>query len=295
MLDMLFPTTALILEGGGMRNAYTAAAVSKLLVEDLNFGWVGGISAGSSHTVNFLSHDPYRTKEAFVGMSQDPRLGGWGSFLRGRGYFDSRYIYEDAPMPGTEHPFDYGSFVANETPYRIGATRADTGETVYFGREDNTDLVTLMKQVRASSTMPVFMPITYIDGRPFVDGALGTSGGVALDAAQADGFDNFLVLLTRPRDYWKKPVSRPAVLRRAFRRFPKVAEAIINRPAHYNDTKRKLLELEKQGKAKLFFPETMPIHSRELSTAKLENAYQLGMAQTQREWDSWLEFLDKQA
>ena len=36
---------ALILEGGGMRNSYTAACIDQLLEHNIHFGWVGGISA----------------------------------------------------------------------------------------------------------------------------------------------------------------------------------------------------------------------------------------------------------
>ena len=39
---------ALIFEGGGMRNSYTAGMVVELLARNLNFGRVYGISAGSS-------------------------------------------------------------------------------------------------------------------------------------------------------------------------------------------------------------------------------------------------------
>ncbi|AKK02788.1 hypothetical protein CEPID_04590 [Corynebacterium epidermidicanis] len=53
-----FPRIALVIEGGGTRNSYTAALISKFLSEGISFGWVGGISAGASHTVNFLSGDP---------------------------------------------------------------------------------------------------------------------------------------------------------------------------------------------------------------------------------------------
>ena len=43
---------ALIFEGGGMLASYTAGAVVTLLENNLNFGDVYGISAGSRHTVN---------------------------------------------------------------------------------------------------------------------------------------------------------------------------------------------------------------------------------------------------
>ncbi len=50
------PDVALIFEGGGMRNSYTAPMVVELLARNLN-GCVYGISAGSSHTVNYLVRD----------------------------------------------------------------------------------------------------------------------------------------------------------------------------------------------------------------------------------------------
>lgn len=282
--------TALIFEGGGMRNAYTAACVHRLITEKIHFGWVGGISAGASHTVNFLSGDAHRARSSFVDMVSDPKMAGWQNFLAGRGYFNADYIYEQAPLNG-ESPFDYTTFCEDPTPYRIGATRADTGETVYFSRENNQSLGTLMKQVRASSTMPFFMPITYIDGVPFVDGALGKSGGIALDAAEEDGFEKFLVILTRPREYFKNPVRRPHAVRRALRKHPAVAEVFIERPENYNATKRRLLDLEKEGRAKIFFPEHMEISNREIKLEKLKSAYELGAHQTDKEWDSWMSFL----
>ena len=40
------PDVALIFEGGGMRNSYTAPVVVELLARNINFGRVYGISAG---------------------------------------------------------------------------------------------------------------------------------------------------------------------------------------------------------------------------------------------------------
>ncbi|MBP3088937.1 patatin family protein [Corynebacterium sp. sy017] len=287
---MIVEDTALVCEGGGMRNSYSAACICELINNDINFGWVGGISAGASHAINFLSKDTHRTKANFVDIAQDSQAGGWHSFIRGRGYFNSEYIEQQSSAHNTDLFFDYTRYQESTTALRIGVTRADTGESFYFGREDSTDAPTLIKQVRASSTMPLFMPITWIDNIPYVDGALGRSGGIAIDAAQADGFEKFLVLLTRPRDYKRPEVAHPKALRRALRKWPAVAEAMIQRPKYYNATKKLLFELEKQGRAQLFFPETMPVSSRELDYQKLKSSYELGLAQTKREWQSWLKF-----
>ena len=43
----------------------------------------------------------------------------------------------------------------------------------------------------------------------------------------------------------------------------------------------------------VFYPENMKIQNTERNFAKLEEACDLGMAQTKREWDSWMEFLEK--
>ena len=48
------PTTALVLEGGGMRGVYTAGVLDVLLANDVRVGWVGGISAGATNTVAYL-------------------------------------------------------------------------------------------------------------------------------------------------------------------------------------------------------------------------------------------------
>ncbi|MGV0867931.1 patatin-like phospholipase family protein [Corynebacterium kalidii] len=285
------PDVALLFEGGGMRNSYTAACVAALVEQQVRVGWVGGISAGASHTVNFLSHDAERSRQSFVDFGAAPGTGGISSFLRGDGYFNAEYIYETSGLPGNEFPFDWETLAADPTPFRIGAMHARTGDTVYWGRDDITDLPSLMKRVRASSTMPVLMKTPEVDGEPYVDGALGSSGGVLLEAAENDGFEKFLVVCTRPRDYVKPEVKYPGAVRRILRDTPAVAEAVITRPARYNATKRRLLELEEQGRALLFFPDHMRVSNTERRVEKLRASYEAGAAQARADWPRWMEFL----
>ncbi|HIX78898.1 MAG TPA: patatin family protein [Candidatus Corynebacterium faecipullorum] len=281
--------TALVIEGGGMRNSYTAACIVKLLKEEVEFGWVGGVSAGASHTVNFLSRDVSRSEESFVDFAKNPSFGGLGSLLRGSGYFNAEFIYEKAA--DQDMPFDWEAFEANPAQMCISATRADTGESVYWGREDIKSQGDLMVRVRASSTLPLIMPMRVIDGVPYVDGAMGESGGILIEQAEKAGFEKFLFLGSKPRGYVRPEVGRPAALRRVFRKYPAVAEAMIARPPRYNASKDRLLELEKEGRAQLFFPEDMQVASTERSVTKLRANYEAGRAQTYAEWPAWKEFL----
>lgn len=272
-----------------MRNSYTAACIVKLLQEEVEFGWVGGVSAGSSHTVNFLSRDVIRSEESFVDFAKNPSFGGLGSLLRGNGYFNAEYIYEKSA--DKDMPFDWEAFEANPAQMCISAARADTGESVYWGREDIASLDDLMVRVRASSTLPLIMPMRVIDGAPYVDGAMGESGGILIEQAERAGFEKFLFLGSKPRGYVRPKVSRPTALRRFFRKYPAVAKAMIERPPKYNRSKDRLLELEKEGRAQLFFPEDMQVTSTEHDVAKLRSNFEAGRAQTYAEWPAWREFL----
>lgn len=104
--------------------------------------------------------------------------------LTGRGYFNTEYVYKEAVQPDGDAPFDYKTFVENQIPFRMGSVRADTGETVNWGREDIPDFKTLMMYIRASSTIPGMMPMPYIDGIPYIDSAMGSSGGIPIDIAE---------------------------------------------------------------------------------------------------------------
>lgn len=283
--------TALVFEGGGMRASYTSGLLVALLEAGIHLDWVGGISAGSSNTANYVSRDPWRARHSFTDFAADPRFGDWRTFLRGQGLFNAHYIYEETGLPGAALPFDWETFAANPATVRIGGFNATRGEPVWWGREDFASMADLMVRVRASSTMPVVMPPVTIDGEVYVDGALGPSGGIPLDAARADGYRRFLVVLTRPRGYVKTASRTDWYVRRHFRRLPAVAEALRLRPARYNATREELWQLEREGAAYLFVPEVMPVGNGERDVARLRASHEAGLAQARRELPAIREFL----
>ncbi len=274
-----------------MRASYSSAVIVKLLHEKVRLPHVSGISAGSSHTCNYLSGDPQRARACFVEFSADPRVGSLWTFLTGRGLFNAEYIYQHTSLPGEALPFDYAAFQANPAVMRIGATRTCDGRQQWFTRADIRSMGDLMTKVQASSTMPGLMPPVTIDGVEYVDGAIGPNGGIPLDAAQMDGFQRFAVVMTRPRDYLKRPPRDVRALNRIFRRRPAVAEAVAGRWRRYNATREQLLDLEADGRALLFFPDTMPVTNQERDVTKLMRCYGLGMGQINREWPKWRDFL----
>ncbi|MFT3875809.1 MAG: patatin family protein [Propioniciclava sp.] len=285
------PGVALIFEGGGMRAAYTSAVAVRLIESGIVFPFVAGISAGCTNTINYLSSDVWRAKTAVTTFAGDPQFGNWRTFLRGQGLFNSDYIYRRTSRPGEALPLNFDAFGAHPGEVSMTAFRTRDGATVRWGRADMPDLEALSVRAQASSTMPVIMPPVTIDGETYVDGALCTTGGIAIDAAREAGYRRFFVVLTQERGYRKKPPSNPWFFRRHFRETPAVADALNDRWQRYNATREELFDLESSGEAYLFVPETMAIGNGERSVPRLLAAHARGLNQATRELPRWREFL----
>lgn len=283
--------TALIFEGGGMRASYTAGTVNTLLENGIYFDNVYGVSAGSSHTVNYLSRDIPRIKKSFVDLLSDPHCIGLGYFLLGEGWFNSRYCYIDDAQPDGVLPYDIDAFRSNPAHACIAAFQCGTGKTVYWTEQDMQTTDDLMQRVRASSSMPFFMPMTEVAGMPYYDGGLAEGAGLLLPKAKRDGFKRFFIVLTRPKGYRKEPARKQTAIKTYYWKHPEVYDALVNRWREYNDVLDEMEQLERDGKALIVYPENMQVTNVEGRYPQLQRSYEDGYAQAQREVGRWKEFL----
>ncbi len=251
---------ALLFEGGGMRVSYTAAVVVALLKARLHFDWVAGISAGSSNTVNYLSRDPWRARESFVEFAADPKFGGVGTFLRGKGMFNSNYIYRETGLPGGVLPFDFATFQANPARMNLGVFEADTGRSFYWTREDTPTLADLMIRVQSSSTLPFFMPMVKIGEHLHRAGRWGRPGASALDAARAAGHRTWWCSPGRARNHQARDPAQPGdeVVLPAL---PAVVDAVAEQATSLQPDALSCWTWRPAGTRKIFFPQ---VHRAEL-------------------------------
>lgn len=283
---------ALVFEGGGYRGAYTAGIANVLLEHDVWFDYVCGLSAGASHTLDYVSRDQVRVKDAFMAIDGREPVGGTRTMLQGKGYFNADYLYEGCLADGFA-PFDWEAFAANPAHIRIQAFERDTGQTVTFGREDMPNIWEAIKRVRASSTVPGAMKPEPVEGRVMLDGGLGEGAGIPLPMAEHDGFTRFVFVATREPGYQKKPYS-PAMalaIRRVFGKYPHVVDALMTRAERYNVALAHVAMLERKGQALVIRPDVMPIKNYTLDREELERAYDLGHDQGLRELPRILEFV----
>lgn len=285
--------TALVIEGGGMRGAYTAGVLDRFLAEGIFFDYVVGISAGSSHTLNYTSRDRSRLKAAFVDVADYPDFFGWKHWMKGNGYFNAQEMYQNTVRPDGPLPFDLETFHANPATVRIGVYDATAGKDLWFGKEDMASYADIARIARGSSTLPVLMPPQTVNGHVWFDGALSRNGGIPLDEPMRAGYTKFFVLLTQPRDYMKPPLGNKGqrTLKMAFPGMPELYRAAQMRPSRYNAARKKVFELEAQGRAYVFTPDHMPISRTTMDRQRLEDAFQDGLAQVDKEMPAIRAFL----
>jgi len=279
---------ALIFEGGGMRASFSSGVLNVFLEEKYYFDYVCGVSAGASCTVNYLSRDQKRAKESFIDLAKYPEFGGWKHFVKGNGFFNAKWIYEE-----TCHsilPFDISTFNANPARMKISAIEADSALPRFWDKTQLTKLEDVVQAVRASSTLPIMMPPLTIDGKIYFDG--GLRNGIELETAKNDGMNRFVVVLTREKGYRKSAQSHMPFLRLYLRRYPQLFKLLTKRHFNYNKTLDELSALKKSGQAFLIYPEKMAIDSSCRDLAALEANYQQGYRQARQILPELDKFLD---
>lgn len=292
MLDKInVSDIALIFEGGGTRASNTAGVLNAFLDNGVFFKDVFGISAGSSHTVNYISRDTVRARASFVEYMGLPEVAGKKHFLRGKGYFNAEYIYQISGLKNGALPFNFEAFMSSPSEMHIGAYEVDTNKTVSWTKADVETIHDLMLRVQASSSMPVAMPPVHLNGHVYYDGGLGSSWGVQLDEAIALGYEKFFVVCTQEKGFRKSEPSHPRISSFLMGRNPQVVERYLARPAHYNKLYDRLDELELAGKAIVYHPDSMPIKNTCTDVPTLASLYEDGYIKASLLMPSWLEFL----
>ena len=87
--------TSLVLEGGGMRGAYTAGALSWLIDNNIEFDNAYGISTGAVHLCNFLLKDKKNLFDFSTKYITDKNAIGVRSIIRSGHLVDYDYLFND--------------------------------------------------------------------------------------------------------------------------------------------------------------------------------------------------------
>lgn len=257
--------TGLVLEGGALRAIFSSGVCDGLLEGNVMADYVVGVSAGIAYGVSYLSRQPRRNLEVVTRFANDRRYMGMNNLAdkENQSYFGLKFAYDT--IPNELVPFDYDTFEAYPGQVEAVMTNLNTGGAEYMEvpRRDKESLV-----LQASCAMPLMFPIYEIDGKPCLDG--GVADSIPWQRALDQGCDRVLVVLTRTRDYVRKQDKAMPLIRRRYKEYPEFVRAMEQRAERYNESRRQLFELEKQGKILVIAPSsTLGVARTERNTEKL--------------------------
>lgn len=268
--------TGLIVEGGGMKCAYSAGVLDIFLDEQLQFDYCIGVSAGSANCASFLGGQRERNMRFYVEHVKDPHYISLRSLFTTGSLFGLEYIYGNMTNEGGIDPLDYDAYFQNPTETYFPATDAETGKPHYFNK--NEVKRNQYQPIMASCALPVACRPIYYQGHTYFDG--GVSDSIPVQHALEQGCERMIVLLSKPRGYRMVPQGGKAVYTMALRRkYPQVVEALNHRHEMYNRQMEQLEELVRQGQALVFCPSAeISIGTYTTDPAVMKRLYENGLS-----------------
>ena len=268
----------LVLEGGGMRGAYTSGVLEVLLNKGIEFPNVYGISAGACNALSYISRQKNRNYNIFYQYISDKRYISVENLNRAGSLFGFDFIFGE--LFHTLLPFDYESFFNSPTDLKVGATDLKTGQTVFF---DKANLDEDFTAVRASSSLPFVSNIVSYHGHELLDGGCATP--IPIERSIFDGNEFNVIVLTRDSSYRKSP--RPefprAVLRVKYGDYPNFVNTMQIRAEVYNNELEVCRRQEMEGKAVIVRPSRPIVTGRyEKNPEVLKAIYEMGMSDCEK-------------
>ncbi len=281
--------TGLVLEGGAMRGLFTAGVLDVLMENKITFDGVIGVSAGAAFGCNFKSGQIGRAVRYNVRFCRDRRYCGLGSLWKTGDIFNTDFCYGEVPLK--LDPFDFDAYEKNPTDFYVVCTDVETGQALchrYTGREDHG-----FDWIRASASMPLVSRMVEIEGRKLLDGGIADS--IPASCFESMGYTRNVVILTRPEGYRKKKNQALPLIRRKYRAYPRLVEAMEQRHLVYNAELDYVAQAQAEGRMFVIRPEkALAVRRIEKNPERLRAAYEEGRKTAERQREALSAFLGQQ-
>lgn len=279
----------LVLEGGGLRGAYTAGVMTWLIDNKVMVDYGAGISSGAQYLCNYMIGDTRQIKNISVKLSAQ--------------YFDKglKPLLREGNLVGYDKLFDY--VLKEVEPLDLNRLRASSVEGE-FGVYDLTDCETKwydikaidddLKLLKAACTLPFFSKAVKYQGRKLLDG--GITNMIPIHHSIKAGCDKHIVVSTKPLNYVRKPQNWivKAGLFAAYPKYPKMRKDLSFRAQRYHQEVDLVKSLEAEGKALRLNPSRDTGISRFGGDIdKLEELYQLGYQDCESRREEIFAFIKK--
>ena len=271
---------AVILEGGANRGVFTAGALDFLMEQEYYIPHVIGVSAGACNALDYVSRQIGRTRDCMIVTDEKNRYVNKNikTIVEKKALLDMDMVFERYPYE--IFPFDFDTYFASPQTCELVVTNCETGRAEYLDDRENKER--LLAIGRASSSMPIACPMVEIDGNEYVDG--GVADSIPIIRSLKTGHRKNVIILTRNFGYRKKEGTRGWELYvAAFRKYPNLVRALVNRAKHYNQVLECIEKWEEEGKIFVIRPSVpLTIGRMEADRRRLKEVYELGRDDARR-------------
>ena len=282
---MVASSTALVLEGGGVRGIYTAGVLDVFMAHGLTFDVLVGVSAGAIHGCSYLSGQQGRSIRYYRRYVADPRFMSFRSWLKTGDIVGAEFCYHT--LPDELDVYDHEAFLRNPTPFYCVVTNVETGQAEYLRV---TDMRRQIDVLRASASLPYFSHIVPWEGKLYLDG--GCADSIPVETAQRLGYARCVVVQTRDASYRKSP-EMTAMAQLVYRKYPAFVRTLENRHVMYNAQAALVAQLEAEGRAFVIRPSSpLTIGRMEKDPDKVQRVYDQGHADAEQALGGLLAFLN---
>lgn len=283
---MIVQDTSLVVEGGTFRAIYSAGVLDALMEEGIVMPYVAAISAGAVSAVSYMSGQIGRTQRVFMTYRNDPRYIGWRNFLKEKSYFGLDFAYN--VIPNELERFDWDTYFNYQGEVEFGVTNAYTGQIEYMSAFEMDPHCQIL---RATCAIPFIFPEIKIGDVPYFDGGLSSS--IPVQRAIDKGYNKHVLILTREDGYVKSTSRQTKLVTKLFaKKYPKLAQSMLERSVMYNDQLRRCKRLEESGDAFIFKPD-YALSSFESKEERMQANYKMGYRHAKERMSELKVFLEE--
>ena len=239
----------LVLEGGGLRAAYTAGILSWFIDHDVAFDFVVGISTGALLAAPFVIQDKDTLKALAVTYAGRKENIGIMPMIRefapvGYNFLFKKIINETLKL-------DINKVKAANTVMEIGVYDLFNSDTLWL-RNDQLD--PQWKLIQAACTLPIAGRAVWYQGKRYLDA--GLTSMIPVKRSLNYGCEKHIIITTKDRDFVRKP-NHPIlqfILDVMYLRYPIMRKDFRLRTGVYYQEKSQAEALEAENKAMFLRP-----------------------------------------
>lgn len=262
----------LVLEGGGMRGAYTAGCLAWMIEQNIVTDYGVGISMGALHLYTYFLKDTDMLHKTSVDYMSNQNIIGLRALLREGRYVGYDYVFEE--LLKKDLHYDATPIRDQKLEVEIGLYDMQECRTVFFGSQDMDDD---LQMVKAACVLPIAGNIQRFKGKDYLDG--GITVMIPIERALEKGCDKNIVIVTKPAGYVRKPAGAFMrwFMKANYPKHDKMVHDYTHRHENYNRQMAIIADEVEKGKAILIRPSmSIPVKRFSGDPENLQKLYELG-------------------